>query len=125
MDAFSEVFERRSVEGAMFFRAESASWRLSTPHYRALASSWRPARRTIVVDGSARVGLEGESDVELSPGDIVPFPRGDPHRLSGGSGSNQIDGTALLQKVATRDLSPMAHRVQLGWFGLVYIQVYS
>jgi AraC-like DNA-binding protein len=60
-----------------------------------------------VVDGSARVRLEGESDIELSPGDIVLFPHGDPHCLTGGSGSNQIDGAELLRKVATRDLSPM------------------
>ena len=35
-----------------------------------------------------------ESEVELSPGDIVLFPHGDPHCLSGGSGSNQIDAAA-------------------------------
>ena len=31
----------------------------------------------------------------------------DPHRLSSGSGSNQLDGASLLRKVATKDLSPM------------------
>jgi AraC-like DNA-binding protein len=60
-----------------------------------------------VVDGSARVCLDDESDVDLSPGDVVLFPHGDPHSLSGGSGSNPIDGAALLRKVATHDLSPM------------------
>ena len=113
MDAFSEVLYGVRLKGAMFFRAEfSAPWRLSTPHCRVLAPTLAPGAPHMliyhfVVDGSARVGLEGEPDVELSPGDIVLFPHGDPHRLSGGSGSNQIDGTALLRKVATRDLSPM------------------
>jgi AraC-like DNA-binding protein len=113
MDAFSEVLNGVRLKGAMFFRAEfSAPWRLSTPHCRALAPTLAPGAPHMliyhfVVDGSARVCLEGESDVELSPGDIVLFPHGDPHRLSGGSGSNQIDGAALLRKVATRDLSPM------------------
>ena len=39
-----------------------------------------------VVDGSARARLENGPDIELSPGDIVVFPHGDPHQLSGGSG---------------------------------------
>jgi hypothetical protein len=60
-----------------------------------------------VTEGSARVCLEGERDVELSPGDVVLFPHGDPHTLSGGSGSNQLDAASLLRKVAKRDLSPM------------------
>ena len=113
MDAFSEVLNGVRLKGAMFFRAEfSAPWRLSTPHCRALAPTLAPGAPHMliyhfVVDGSARVSLEGESDVELSPGDIVLFPHGDPHCLSGGSGSDQIDGAAILRKVATRDLSPM------------------
>jgi AraC-like DNA-binding protein len=60
-----------------------------------------------VVEGSARAGLEGGPDVELSPGDIVVFPHGDPHHLSGGSGSNQIENAAVLLKITTRDMSPM------------------
>ena len=50
---------------------------------------------------------EGGPDVELSPGDIVVFPHGDPHHLSGGSGANQVESAAVLRKIATRDLSPM------------------
>ena len=113
MDAFSEVLNGVRLKGAMFFRAEfSAPWRLSTPHCRVLAPTLAPGAPHMlmyhfVIEGSARASLEGEPDIELSPGDIVVFPHGDPHRLSGGSGSNQIDGAALLRKVATRDLSPM------------------
>jgi AraC-like DNA-binding protein len=113
MDAFSEVLNGVRLKGAMFFTAEfSAPWRLSTPHCRALAPTLAPGAPHMliyhfVIDGAARVCLEGEADVELSPGDIVLFPHGDPHSLSAGSGSNQIDGAALLRKVATRDLSPM------------------
>ena len=113
MDAFSEVLNGVRLKGAMFFRAEfSAPWRLSTPHCRALAPTLAPGAPHMLIyhfimDGSARAGLDGEPDIELSPGDIVVFPHGDPHRLSGGSGSNQIDGAAILRKIATRDLSPM------------------
>jgi AraC-like DNA-binding protein len=113
MDAFSEVLNGVRLKGAMFFRAEfSAPWRLSTPHCRALASTLAPGAPHMLIyhfvaDGSARVCLEGEPDLELSPGDIVVFPHGDPHHLSGGSGSYQIDGAEILRKVATRDLSPL------------------
>jgi hypothetical protein len=46
-------------------------------------------------------------DAELSPGDIVVFPHGDPHHLSSGSGANQVESAAVLLKIATRDISPM------------------
>jgi AraC-like DNA-binding protein len=113
MDAFSEVLSGVRLKGAMFFSAEfSAPWGLSTPHSRALASTLAPGAPHLViyhfvVDGSARARLEGGPDVVLSPGDIVVFPHGDPHHLSGGSGANEVDSAAVLRKIATRDLSPM------------------
>jgi len=113
MDAFSEVLSGVRLKGAMFFSAEfSAPWRLSTPHCRVLASTLAPGAPHIViyhlvVDGSARVCLEGGPEVELSPGDLVVFPQGDPHQLSSGSGTNQVESAAVLRKIATRDLSPM------------------
>jgi len=113
MDAFSEVLNGVRLKGALFFRAEfSAPWRLSTPHCRALVSTLAPGAPHMViyhfvVDGSARVCLEDGPDVELSPGDIVVFPHGDPHHLSGGSGSNQVESAAVFRKVATRDFSPL------------------
>jgi AraC-like DNA-binding protein len=101
------------MKGAMFFSAEfSAPWRLSTPHCRVLASTLAPGAPHmmmyhLVVDGSARVSVEGGPDVDLSPGDLVVFPHGDPHQLSAGSGTNLVEGAAVLRKIATRDLSPM------------------
>lgn len=113
MDAFSEVLSGVRLKGAMFFSAEfSAPWRLSTPHCRVLAKTLAPGAPHLliyhlVVEGSARVRLDGGPDVELSPGDIVVFAHGDPHHLSGGSGANAVATAAVLQKIATRDLSPM------------------
>ena len=112
MDAFSAVLNGVRLKGAMFFRAEfSAPRQLSTPtaaHWPTLApGAPHMLIYHFVVDGSARVCLEGEPEIELSPGDIVLFPHGDPHHLSSGSGSNQLDGAALLRKVETKDLSPM------------------
>ena len=113
MDAFSEVLSGVRLKGAMFFSAEfSAPWGVSTPHSRALVSTLAPGAEHLViyhlvVEGSARARLEGGPDVELSPGDIVVFPHGDPHHLSGGSGANQVESAAVFLKIATRDLSPM------------------
>ena len=113
MDAFSEVLNGVRLKGAMFFSAEfSAPWRLSTPHCRVLAPVLAPGATHIVVyhfvvEGTARAGVEGEPDVELSPGDIVVFPHGDPHRLSAGSDTNPVENAALLKRITAGDLSPM------------------
>ena len=113
MDAFSEVLSGVRLKGAMFFNAAfSAPWRLSIPHCSTLASALAPGAQHLVtyhfvVDGSAQARLEGGPDVELSPGDIVVFPHGDPHHLSAGSGPNRVENAAVLHKIATRDISPM------------------
>ena len=113
MDAFSEVLSGVRLKGAMFFSAEfSAPWVLSTPHSRALAATLAPGAQHVViyhfvVDGKARARLDDGSDIELLPGDIVVFPHGDPHQLSGGSGVAQVESAAVLRKIATHDLSPM------------------
>jgi AraC-like DNA-binding protein len=113
MDAFSEVLSGVRLKGAMFFSAEfSAPWRLSTPHCRVLAPALAPDAPHMVVyhfvvEGTARAGVEGGSDVGLSPGDIVVFPYGDPHYLSAGAGTHPIASATLLQRIAAGDLSPM------------------
>src|SRR6185436_3455876 len=90
MDAFSEVLSGVRLKGAMFFSAEfSAPWRLSTPHGRVLAATLAPGAPHLLLYH------------------IVVFPHGDPHRLSGGSGANDVESAAILRKIATRDLSPM------------------
>jgi AraC-like DNA-binding protein len=113
MDAFSEVLGGVHLKGAMFFNAEfSAPWRLSTPHCRTLAPAVEPGAEHLViyhfvVEGSAQARLDGGPAVDLSPGDIVVFPHGDPHHLSGGSGTSQVESAAVLQKITARDIAPM------------------
>ena len=113
MDAFSEVLSGVRLQGALFFSAAfSAPWQLSTPHCRVLSATLATDAPHMllyhfVVDGSARVKLDGSADLELSPGDIVVFPHGDSHHLSAGAGTNSLDSAAVFRKVSTRDLSPM------------------
>ena len=111
MDAFSEVLSGVRLKGALYFSAEfSAPWRLTTP--KTLAATLAPGAPHLViyhfvVDGSARARLDDGPEVELIPGDIVVFPRGDTHHLSAGSGATEIEGAAVLRKVAMRDLTVM------------------
>src|SRR3954465_5405904 len=113
MDAFSEVLSGVRLKGAMFFSAAfSAPWRLSTPHCRVLAPVLAPggpplAVYPFVVEGTARARVENGPELELSPGDIVVFPHGDPHQLSAGTGTQIVESAQVLQRVATGDLSPM------------------
>ncbi|MGE0361414.1 MAG: cupin domain-containing protein [Vicinamibacterales bacterium] len=113
MDAFSEVLSGVRLNGALFFSADfSAPWRLATPHSGTLAATLAPGAPHLVVyhlvvDGSAWARVDGGADTELSPGDIVVFAHGDPHHLSAGSGTNQVDSAAVARKIATRDLSPL------------------
>jgi AraC-like DNA-binding protein len=113
MDAFSEVLGGVRLKGAMFFSAAfSAPWQLATPHCRVLAPALAPGASHIViyhlvVDGTARASVEGAPDIELFPGDIVVFPHGDSHQLSAGTGTNFVEGAALLRRIAAGDLSPM------------------
>ena len=113
MDAFSEVLSGVRLKGAMFFTAEfSSPWRLSTPHCRVLATALALGAPHIVVyhfvvEGTAHARVEGGQDIELTPGDIVVFPHGDPHQLSAGPGTNPVESAALLQRITSGDLSPM------------------
>jgi AraC-like DNA-binding protein len=113
MDPFSEVLNGVRLKGAVFFSAAfSEPWRLSTPPCREVTQTLAPGASHIViyhlvVDGSARARLEGGPDVGLAPGDIVVFPHGDAHHLSGGIGGSQVEIAAVLGKIATRNLSPM------------------
>jgi AraC-like DNA-binding protein len=61
----------------------------------------------LVVDGAARACVEGGPEIDLSAGDIVVFAHGDPHHLSGGTGTLHVESAAVLQRIATGDLSPM------------------
>ena len=111
MDAFSEALNGVRLKGAMFFSAAfTEPWRLSTPHCRELPVASGAAHMVVyhfVVDGSARARLDGGPEVDLSPGDVVVFPFGEPHHLSGGAGVTRVETAAVLRKIATRDLSPM------------------
>lgn len=113
MDAFSEVLSGVKLKGALYFSAEfSAPWSFAAPPSKAFASMLAPGAPHLViyhlvVDGVARAALPDGRMLILEPGDIVVFPHGDPHELGSASGARPVDDASLIQKIVSRDLTPL------------------
>ena len=105
--------ERREAKGALFFSADfSAPWGVRDAGIQGARLGAVPGAPHLVVyhlviDGVARATLPGGGSLPLGPGDVVVFPHGDSHELSSASGAQHMDKAALLQKIASRDLTPM------------------
>src|SRR5688572_24647132 len=87
-DALSEVLRAVRLTGGVFLDAEfSAPWcvgaSIGPEDCRAFGI---PSERVIathyVLEGTVRLGLDGEPPVELGAGDLVLLPRNEPHRLA-------------------------------------------
>ncbi len=114
MDAFSEVLSGVKLNGAVFFSAEfSAPWGYSTPPMKAMVATHAPGAGHLVlyhfvIEGGAVVELIDGQSVELSPGDIVIFPHGDPHHISSGKEATRpFPNYGISAKIQSRDLSPL------------------
>ena len=114
MDAFSQILRGVELSGAVFFRAEfSAPWGLSTPAAKAMAAIAGVGAEHLVVlyhlviDGGAVIELLDGQRTELSPGDIVVFPHGDPHHMSSSAGERSFPNYGISDKIKARDLSPL------------------
>ena len=114
MDAFSEILSGVKLNGALFFNAEfSNPWGFASPGSGKMAGMLevRNAHLIIyhlVVDGDASIVLENGETLELSSGDIVVIPHGDPHLMSGDHGARRpYPNYGVVEKVKARDLSPL------------------
>lgn len=113
MDVFSEILAGVKLKGAVFFRADlSAPWEHASPKSEALAPALAPGSPHLViyhlvVEGAARVGLDTGEALALSAGEVVVFPHGDAHWLTGGIGGNRINAADVLQKLENHDLTPL------------------
>src|SRR3954447_21964772 len=114
MDAFSEILSGVKLSGALFFSAElSAPWCFASPASNTLAPMLAPGAPHLVIyhfviDGAAFVQLPSGQSIELSPGDIVVLPHGDPHVMTSAPGvaAGSLD-SEVLSKIRARDLRPM------------------
>jgi len=113
MDAFSQILSGVQLTGAVFFRAEfSAPWGVSTPAAKAMAAAAGVGAEHfvlyhLVIEGGAVIELFDGHRTELSPGDIVVFPHGDPHHMFSGEGKQPFPNYGIGAKVKARDLTPL------------------
>ncbi len=114
MDAFSEILSGVKLNGALFFHSEfSAPWGFSVPASQMTAATLGLGVAHIVlyhfvIDGVAVVEMEDGQSIELTPGDIVILPHGDPHHMSSGAGASPpFRNYGITDKIQARDLSPL------------------
>ncbi len=91
MDVLSEVLRVVKLQGALFFNAEfSAPWCLLNSGWKGLAPFFSPPPEHLIIyhfltEGRAYTKLPEGKREELSAGDIVVYPLGDPHLLGNGT----------------------------------------
>lgn len=113
MDAFSQILSGVQLKGAVFFRAEfSAPWGLSTSDAKTMAATAGVGAEHLVlyhlvIEGKAFIEMIDGQRTELSPGDIVVFPHGDPHHMGSGAGERPFPDYGISAKIKARDLSPL------------------
>jgi AraC-like DNA-binding protein len=92
MDPLSDVLRAVKLNGAYFYRVEAAApWSVSTMAARDLVPRILPEAEHLIsyhilLSGICWGGVEGEPQVRMQPGDVIVFPHGDPHLMSGAEG---------------------------------------
>ena len=114
MDAFSQILSGVRLNGAVFFNAEfSAPWGYSTAPANVMVATHAPGAEHLVlyhlvIEGGAVIELADGESIELTPGDIVIFPHGDPHHMSSGNGATRpFPNYGISAKIKSRDLTPL------------------
>ena len=113
VDAFSQILSGVRLNGAVFFSAEfSAPWGVSAPAAKAMAVTADVRAEHLVlyhlvIEGGAVIELIDGQRTELSAGDIVVFPHGDPHHMSSGPGARPFPDYGISAKIKARDLRPL------------------
>jgi AraC-like DNA-binding protein len=113
MDPLSDVLRAVRLSGAYFYAVEARNpWGIETVAAtqlvpRVLPDSEHLISYHIITEGRCFGGVRGEPPLELLAGDVIVFPHGDPHIMSGDGdqdGPDYMDSSAGLY----------AHTVQLG-----------
>ena len=97
MDVLSEVLKLVKLRGALFFNAEmSAPWCLLEPASADIAPAFGAGSGHVVLyhfllEGRAITRMSDGANVDLSAGDIVVYPHGDPHLLGNGRPEKPVD----------------------------------
>ena len=114
MDAFSQILSGVKLNGAVFFNAEfSAPWGYSTPPASVMVATHAPGAEHLVlyhlvIEGGAFIELADGRTIELSAGDVVIFPHGDPHHMSSGKEAKRpFPNYGIGAKIKSHDLTPL------------------
>jgi AraC-like DNA-binding protein len=97
MDVLSEVLRVVKLQGALFFNAEfSAPWCFHSARSTDITSLLPPEAEHVIIfhfltEGRAFAQLANGRREELTAGDIIIFPHGDPHVLGNGSAEHTVD----------------------------------
>jgi AraC-like DNA-binding protein len=92
MDPLSDVLRAVKLNGAYFYKVEaSRPWSLLSAPARELMPPILPYAEHLIpyhilLSGSCWAGLHGEQQVHMQPGDVVVFPQGPAHLMSGAEG---------------------------------------
>ena len=112
MDALSEILHSVKLEGAVFYNAEfTAPWGFRSPPSCEVAAFLGKGPKHVIIyhlltQGRARCEVESSAHrVELTAGDIVVFPHGDPHIISNGSPRSIVDNGKQLKEVFSQGLA--------------------
>jgi AraC-like DNA-binding protein len=120
MDPLSDVLRAVRLNGAFFYFVEAAApWSVFTAAARDLVPRVLPEAENLIsyhilLSGSCWGGVAGEPQVRMEPGDVIVFPHGDPHLMSGAEGYRtdagwdgaspiRYPGTVLLGPDVARD----------------------
>src|SRR6266851_572736 len=104
MDVLSEVLKVVKLQGALFFNGEfSAPWCFRSSPSAAMVPYLSPSAGHLIMyhfltEGRAYARLLDGPREELTAGDIVVFPRGDPHLIGNGSPVEPLDSLKALAK---------------------------
>lgn len=97
MDVLSDVLRVVRLDGALFFHGEfSAPWCFQSSESAAITACLSPHAGHLIIfhfltEGRAYARLDDGTRVELTAGDIVVFPHGDPHFLGNGPAVRPVD----------------------------------
>ena len=110
MDVLSEVLRAVRLEGALFFNGEfSAPWCFRSAPTPEAQKMLAPGGGHIIIyhfltEGNAFARLAEGSQENLTSGDIVIFPHGDPHYLGNGSPEKPVDSFKAFAKHLAKGL---------------------
>ncbi len=88
MDPLSDLLRIVRLDGAFFYAVDAAEpWSAEAVAARELSPRIMPTAEHLIsyhvlAEGRCFGGLIGEEQVELTPGDVIVFPHGDPHIMS-------------------------------------------